>query len=347
MRRERAGNRVGRVLLTMLLMAAFIAGGCAGSDSAPANDSGEEGTGDEVLLQLDFLAAGYHAPFVMAVDRGYYAERGLNVRVAEGTGSSATAQLVANGSVTFGFVDLGTAMQLISQGAPIRAISVIVQRSPLSFLTLADSGITRPQQLTDRSIGQVAGGANAALVPVFLDAVAMATDDVRLVNLPAPSLPQSLADGSVDAIVGISNFHLPLLEIGLEASVNRMDMADYGPNLLSFSLITSDSLLERDRDRVRDFVEASLEGWQYAANNQNESIQALRERFTELDEQVATAQLKETLALLHTERTEGEPLGVVAAEDVLETEQVLVQAGLIASATGEPDRYVVLDLASS
>lgn len=41
---------------------------------------------EKVTLRLDFIPNGYHGPFYMALDKGYYREDGLEVQIGRGFG---------------------------------------------------------------------------------------------------------------------------------------------------------------------------------------------------------------------------------------------------------------------
>src|SRR5690348_9855764 len=62
-------------------------------------------TPDAATLRLDWTALGYHAPFVLAQQRGYYKDQRLDLKILEGKGSSTGIELVANGADTFAFAD--------------------------------------------------------------------------------------------------------------------------------------------------------------------------------------------------------------------------------------------------
>ena len=56
-------------------------------------------------MRLDWLYQGPNAGFVVAKDKGFYDEAGLNVDIGPGRGSGSTAQLVASKAAQFGFAD--------------------------------------------------------------------------------------------------------------------------------------------------------------------------------------------------------------------------------------------------
>src|SRR5262245_60093321 len=59
----------------------------------------------DVSLRLDWLFQGPNSGFMVAKDKGYYDEAGLNVDIGPGRGSGSTAQLVASKAAMFGFSD--------------------------------------------------------------------------------------------------------------------------------------------------------------------------------------------------------------------------------------------------
>ena len=51
---------------------------------------------DKFPFRLNWTLYGEHAPFFVALDKGFYKEEGLDVEILEGSGSTTVAQLVAN-----------------------------------------------------------------------------------------------------------------------------------------------------------------------------------------------------------------------------------------------------------
>src|SRR5262245_45032952 len=68
----------------------------------------------QLTFQLNFAPGGYHAGFPMAVERGYYKDAGLDVKIEPGNGSLITAQLVAAGKADIAYADAAPVMKLIS-----------------------------------------------------------------------------------------------------------------------------------------------------------------------------------------------------------------------------------------
>src|SRR5687767_2507668 len=90
-RRPRAGRR--RTEL-MTRMAKLLAGAVAVMLVASTLAFGA----DKTTLRLDWKAYGSHAPFALGIDKGMYRDEGIELELAEGTGSGTGVKLIANGS---------------------------------------------------------------------------------------------------------------------------------------------------------------------------------------------------------------------------------------------------------
>src|SRR5262249_16692351 len=58
-------------------------------------------------LRLDYTASGLHAPFYLAIKRGWFEKAGIDLYMEDGNGSSATVKLVGAGSFDLGLHSLG------------------------------------------------------------------------------------------------------------------------------------------------------------------------------------------------------------------------------------------------
>src|ERR1700733_4457479 len=82
---------------------------------------------DDLSVRLNWFAAGYSAPFYLGVEKGWYRDAGLNLTVQEGQGSGATAQQVATGRTTFGFISADAVTRVVAQGAPIKMVASLAE----------------------------------------------------------------------------------------------------------------------------------------------------------------------------------------------------------------------------
>src|SRR3984957_13445813 len=94
-----------------------------------------------VTLTLDWLYQGPNAGFLVAHEKGYYADAGFDVDISAGKGSASTAQLVASKATQVGFADGFVVAAGDAKGMNIKTVGSIFRRNPASIMMFADSPI--------------------------------------------------------------------------------------------------------------------------------------------------------------------------------------------------------------
>src|SRR5580765_4641908 len=74
-------------------------------------------------IRMDFIVGGNHAPWFVALEKGFYAKRGLNVTIQPGTGSADTIRTIAAGGADVGFANVSTAVVGRSRATPIVSVA--------------------------------------------------------------------------------------------------------------------------------------------------------------------------------------------------------------------------------
>src|SRR6201987_4265415 len=104
----------------------------------PLARRGRAQTKRQVTMRLDWLYQGPNAGFLVAQDKGFYEQAGLNVEIGPGKGSGSTAQLVASKATQFGFADGFVVGNSVSKGMNIRTVAAVYRRNPTAVVVLAD-----------------------------------------------------------------------------------------------------------------------------------------------------------------------------------------------------------------
>ena len=128
---------------------------------------------DKVVLMLNWYVYGEHAPFFYGLEKGYYKAEGIDLDIQEGRGSGITTQAVAAKSVTFGYVDVPTMMRAAVKGAPVTAIGVLLQKTPMSVMGFVDKNIRKPNDIKGKIVAMTPGGSNEQIWPLFLKKVGL------------------------------------------------------------------------------------------------------------------------------------------------------------------------------
>ena len=78
-----------------------------------------------VKVVLDWAWLPYHAPFLIAQEKGYYKEAGLDVSLEQGRGSATTALLLSQGGFDIAHLNITNAAQMVGKGGAIKTVGAL------------------------------------------------------------------------------------------------------------------------------------------------------------------------------------------------------------------------------
>ena len=216
----------------------------------------------EVNVVLDWYPNAIHTFLYTAIERGYFAEEGLDVKIHFPANDNDALALVAAGKAEIGMYYQQDVIQAVAnQGTGIKSIGAIVQ-SPLNvILSLKDKNITKPEDLVGKTIGYGGTVLSEALVKCMMENVGADASDVSMINVGF-ELMSSMTTGNVDATIGcLVNHEVPQLEEeGFD--VNYFSVSGYGiPNYYEEVFLTNDDLLENEPEVVAGFLRAAKKGF--------------------------------------------------------------------------------------
>src|SRR5580658_125688 len=218
----------------------------------------------QVTMTLDWLYQGPNAGFMLAHEKGFYEDAGLDVSITAGKGSASTAQLIASKASQIGFSDGYVVANGDSKGMSIRTVSSIFRRNPGAIMLFADSPIKTPKDLEGKTIAISAGSAVTQQFPAFCKGTGVDPSKVQIVNIDPAGIGPAIINGQVDAIGGYVSSYVPTLEIRGKKEVRIFWFADYGVTVVSNGIIVHQDLLNGDPDLIRAFVPPSIKGFLYA-----------------------------------------------------------------------------------
>ena len=212
---------------------------------------------DKVVLMLNWYVYGEHAPFYYGKEKGIYAAQGIDLDIQEGRGSAVTAQAVAAGSATFGYVDVPTMMRAAVKGAPVIATGVLIQVNPMSVMGFADKNIRKPDDIKGRTVAVTPGDSLSQIWPLFLRKTGLKESEFTTVSGDAQTKLNAVVNGRADLLLGYVMDQSMRIKDATGKDVYPIKFADYGINLVSSGLITRTALLQENPDLVRRFMAAS------------------------------------------------------------------------------------------
>ena len=269
---------------------------------------------DKVTLRLNWLLYGFHTPFYLGLERGYYKEEGIDLTIGEGQGSVRAVQTVGAKSDMFGLADGGSVVAGVSKGAPVKAVMAITNSSPYSLAVRADSGIKTLKDVEGKTIATAPGEAGLQLLPALFARNNVDIDKVKILRVEGAGKMVAVAEKRAEGLMaGLDNQSLTLPKEG----VPLIDFAysKYGANTVGLTIFTNTDLIKEKPDLVRRFVKATVRSFNAAINEQEASIKAGQKVKPDLETALSLAQLKVGLGLMKTEATAKLPTGYFAQKD--------------------------------
>ncbi|MGR3572983.1 ABC transporter substrate-binding protein, partial [Brevirhabdus sp.] len=168
---------------------------------------------DKMTLMLDWFVNPDHGPIIVAQEKGYFADNGLEVEVIAPADPSDPPKMVAAGSADLAISYQPQLHLQIHEGLPLKRVGTLVATPLNCLLTLKDGPIASPADLKGKKVGFSVGGVEEAVVGSILKTYDLTMDDVEMVNVNW-SLSPALMSGQVDAVIGAyRNFELNQMDI--------------------------------------------------------------------------------------------------------------------------------------
>jgi NitT/TauT family transport system substrate-binding protein len=281
----------------------------------------------QVSMTLDWVFQGPNSGFMLAHDKGFYEQAGLDVSITAGKGSVSTAQLVASRATQFGFSDGYVVGSGVAKGMGIKSIGSVFRRNPAAVVVLADSGIKTPKDLEGKTIAITAGSAQFQQWPAFAKGAGLDASKIEIVNLDPAGVGPALISGKVPAIAGFAQGYVPAIEIRGKKPTRIFWYADYGVTVVSNGIIVHDDLIKSDPDMVRAFVTATIKGFLYSRKNPEEAVATVKKYLPTVDPQITLREMELAWKTWVTPNTKGKPLGWASDTDWAATVSVLKQYG--------------------
>lgn len=251
-----------RGLAAVLLLAAF---------ALPARAAEQ----DELTLVLDWFLNPDHAPIVIAQERGYFADAGLEVTWQEPADPNNPPKLVAAGKADVAVSYQPNLHLQVDQGLPLTRVGTLVATPLNTVIALEDGPIDSLADLAGKTVGYSVGGFEETMLEVMLRQEGVDPSTVELVNVNF-ALSQSLLSGRVDAIVGgFRNFEVNQLD--LEGAQARVFYPEAHGVPAYDELIFVAHRDAMDGGKLRRFLDAVERGTQFLVNHPEKSWEIFRD----------------------------------------------------------------------
>ncbi|MFL6799142.1 MAG: ABC transporter substrate-binding protein [Xanthobacteraceae bacterium] len=302
-----------------------------------------------VKIMLDWIIQGTHAPFFVAQEKGYFQAEGVTVDTIDaGRGATNVAVTVAGGAYQFGWVDMPSMIRFNAQNpaAPLLAVYVSFDETPLAVITRKAAGIRKPADLDGKKIAGGPGTAVHDTISILLKAAKVPQVKIDWVAVQPQLFGPMLRRGDVDGTGGFTNSNIPAaLELGFTLDdLFVIKYSDYGADMYGLALTTTKKFAHENPATVRGVVKALNRGTKDMIANPAEALALLKRRDPMMKLDIEKVRLDIALGLTNTSHVQKNGLSSVTAEKLERTIDTTVDAyGLSTrppAATVYSDKYL-------
>ncbi|CAE6690215.1 ABC transporter substrate-binding protein [Candidatus Nitrotoga fabula] len=208
------------------------------------------------------------AGYYVALEKGIYARYGIDLKILRAGPGHSPADALRKGTTDFAVLWLTTALQHRIAGTHLVNLAQINQRSSMMLISRKTSGIHSIADMEGKKVGLWEGDVSIPPRAIF----ARNRTKVREVR-QSHSVNLFLRGGiDVTSAMWYNEYHT-IINSGIDPEeLNVMFLRDQGMNFLEDGIYTMNKTLQKDPSLAAAFVDASLEGWRYAFDHPDETL---------------------------------------------------------------------------
>ena len=253
------------LILKLLLIVSFI----------PNILFADKGDFEKVTLQLQWLHQFQFAGYYIAKEKGFYKEVGLEVDIQEYSNERNPINMVTSNKATYG---IGRSSLIVdkSNGIDISLLSAVFQSSPSVLLSTQKSNIKNIKDFIGKKIMATSDVAQTVSIQAMAKKEGVSLNS--MVKIKHTFDIDDLINGKTDLLASYISNEPYLLE-KKRIKYNIFDPKDYGFDFYSDILFTSGYEMKNHKNRVKNFNNASLKGWEYAFSHIEETVDLLLQKY--------------------------------------------------------------------
>lgn len=246
----------------------------------------------DVKFVLDFISLGRHAPWYVALGKGYYREEGLNVTILPSKGTADAIRSVATGTTEFGFIDIPSLVAAGGNASAVKIVAANYQKPPYCIFSLnPGADIDSPKKLANVELGSSTASFVPKIWAAFMEMNGVDSKTMKVVNIDAASRVPMLVTRKVQAIDLFVMSEPAIKRAVPDSKPVCLFAGDFGLEIYANSIGVQDEFLKANPEVVKKFVRASLRGWKYTLDNPDEAVKIQLQYVKALDPQIVREEI--------------------------------------------------------
>ena len=232
---------------------------------------------NRLVFAAQWMPQAQFAGYYVAIDQGFYEEAGISLEIIYPSYTRKSLDYLTEGEADIASLFLVNAIKAKSQGTKLINIAQLIKKSSILFVSKKDSGIETLQDFEGKRAGVFMTGFEE--IPKSL----LAEHHIDVEWIPILSSVNLFLIGGLDLMtVMYYNEYNRLYLSGINwDEMNTFFMADYGYDFPEDGLYVLEHTFHERKNDLKDFVDATIKGWEFAAANKSYTIELVVELMRE------------------------------------------------------------------
>jgi NitT/TauT family transport system substrate-binding protein len=232
-------------------------------------------------IQYDWLMGNGQLGDIVAQNKGFFKEQGLDVTFGPGGPNAQTVPPVLAGQAQLGqFSSAAQFLTAFEAGRPLRLFASGFRYSPYAYISLPKSPIRTPADLVGKTIAINPNG--RYVLDLIMAKNGLDRSSVKVVTMGADMTP--LLTGQVDAVTGFLTNTKALSILGPD--IVTLVPANAGLPNYANSYFAAVDAYEGEKDKLAKFIRGVAKGWGWAFENRRAAVDIMCDAYPALDREV-------------------------------------------------------------
>jgi len=295
----------------------------------------------EISLMVQWFPQAQFAGYIVAHEKGFYYEAGIDVTILFSDGTDSPLQEVLDKRIEFCTGWLSQTILMRSEDEPILNICQLLQKSSLMLVAKKESGIETAQDFKNKIVSNWGGDFSIQPIAFF-----------QKQNIQPEVIPQSFRiDGFLVGAIDVTsamyyNEYHKIIQAGIdEDELVTFFFTDYDLNFPEDGIYCREETLQNEPEMCKNFVDATIKGWAYAFQHKEETLDLVMKYCREYHMQTNRSHQRWMLGAIEiamTYQVGDDPAnwGILKKEDYYTVAEELLNQKLITTIPSYEDFYM-------
>jgi len=319
-----------RKIISCLIITAlsiFMVLGTVGCNSKKAPTAKKSAPPDQVTFQLNWLPE--EPVYWAAIDKGFWAEQNLDVKIIRGSGSVDCVTKIATKKADFGRADIGNLiLARVKEGVKIKAVATYHANYPSIIIFRKSSGMKEPKDLEGKTLVTTAASTMRTFWPVFAQAAGIDQSKVQW-KIADPALQRAIFIRREADAFPLSLHFFPQVEQVVGEPLDFFAYKDYGNSGRYGDVIFAhEDTIAQNPDLVKRFITGYVKGMRYCLENPSEVGKIVKKYAPEIDADLTVKSWQTELGnnIMVTDESQKYGLGWMSRDRMVKTIDIVSKA---------------------